>query len=154
MDAITEPAPISFSINAQYIKDLSFEGPAHPGDVISPNPPKIDVQVSAETRPLELNVFEVTLKTRATATVENKHAFLIELAYAGIISTPQGLDENALKYLLLVEVARQLFPFARNIIANATRDGGFPPLLLQPIDFNALYNQQLQGEAQAAAGNA
>ncbi|MDX1921561.1 MAG: protein-export chaperone SecB [Alphaproteobacteria bacterium] len=150
MAAITEPAPISFSINAQYIKDLSFEGPAHPGDVISPNPPKIDVQVSAETRPLELNVFEVTLKTRASATVENKHAFLIELAYAGIISTPPGLEDHALKYLLLVEVARQLFPFARNIIANATRDGGFPPLLLQPIDFNALYNQQLQHEAKTA----
>lgn len=156
MAAINEPAPISFSINAQYIKDLSFEGPAHPGDVISPNPPKIDVQVSAETRPLETNMFEVTLKTRATATVENKHAFLIELAYAGIISTPAGLDDESLKYLLLVEVARQLFPFARNIIANATRDGGFPPLLLQPIDFNALYHQQAQAAAAAAAtaGNA
>ncbi|MBY0427971.1 MAG: protein-export chaperone SecB [Alphaproteobacteria bacterium] len=137
------PAPITFSINAQYIKDLSFEGPAHPSDVISPNPPSIDVQVSAETRPLEMNVFEVVLKTRATATVENKHAFLVELAYAGIISVPPGLDEEGLKYLLLVEVARQLFPFARNIIANATRDGGFPPLLLQPIDFTALYRQQM-----------
>ncbi|NDE90755.1 MAG: protein-export chaperone SecB [Alphaproteobacteria bacterium] len=152
---MSEQAPISFSINAQYIKDLSFEGPAHPSDVISPNPPKIDVQVSAETRPLENNVFEVTLKTRATATVENKHAFLIELAYAGIISVPPGLDDESLKYLLLVEVARQLFPFSRNIIANATRDGGFPPLLLQPIDFTALYRQQMQGQGNTpTAGNA
>ena len=140
----TNAAPITFSINAQYIKDMSFEGPAHPGDVISPNPPAIDVQVSAETRPLEMNTFEVTLKTRATATVENKHAFLVELAYASIVSVPPGLDDEALKYLLLVEVTRQLFPFARNIIANATRDGGFPPLLLQPIDFTALYRQQMQ----------
>lgn len=138
-------APITFSINAQYIKDMSFEGPAHPSDVISPNPPNIDVQVSAETRPLEMNTFEVVLKTRATATVENKHAFLVELAYASIVSVPPGLDDESLKYLLLVEVTRQLFPFARNIIANATRDGGFPPLLLQPIDFTALYRQQLQG---------
>jgi preprotein translocase subunit SecB len=150
-----EPAPISFSINAQYIKDLSFEGPAHPSDVVSPNPPKIDVQVGAETRPLEGNVFEVILKTRATATVQDKHAFLIELAYAGIISVPPGLDDESLRYLLLVEVARQLFPFARNIIANTTRDGGFPPLLLQPIDFNTLYRQQLQQQAAAPiAGNA
>jgi preprotein translocase subunit SecB len=143
--------PVTFNINAQYIKDLSFEGPAHPGDVASQNPPNIDVQVSAETRPLEPNVFEVTLKTRAQATVETRHAFLVELAYAAIISVPPGLDEESLKYLLLVEATRQIFPFVRNIIANATRDGGFPPLLLQPIDFTALYRQQLQG---AAMGNA
>ena len=151
-----DTAPISFTINAQYIKDLSFEGPAHPSDVISPNPPAIDVQVSAETRPLELNTFEVTLKTRATATVEQKHAFLVELAYSAIVSVPPGLDDVGLKYLLLVEVTRQLFPFARNIIANATRDGGFPPLLLQPIDFTALYRQQQMQAASitksAAAG--
>jgi preprotein translocase subunit SecB len=148
-------APISFSINAQYIKDLSFEGPAHPADAASAQPPKIDVNVSAATRVLEGNVFEVILSTRASATIENKHAFLVELAYAGVVSAPPGIAEEALRYILLVEVPRHLFPFAREIVANATRDGGFPPLLLQPIDFHALFRmQQEQGKNAPVAGNA
>jgi preprotein translocase subunit SecB len=150
-----QQTPVSFSINAQYIRDLSFEGPAHPNDVASPNPPNINVNVSAQTRALEGNVYEVVLSTRAEAKMENKHAFLIELAYAGIVSVPPGLPEEALRFLLLVEVPRQLFPFARNIIANATRDGGFPPLLLQPIDFTALFRDQMARAAQTGpAGTA
>lgn len=147
-------APISFSINAQYIRDLSFEGPAHPADAASQNPPKIDVNVSAATRPLEGHVFEVTLSTRASATLEGRHAFLIELAYAGIVTLPPGLPDEAMRFLLLVEVPRYLFPFAREIIANATRDGGFPPLLLQPIDFSQLYRQQMKQAEGPAAGSA
>jgi|ERR1043166_6824120 preprotein translocase subunit SecB len=147
------PAPVAFSINAQYIRDLSFEGPAHPNDAAGPTPPQIEVNVSAQTRALDNNIFEVILSTRAQAKMDGKHAFLVELAYAGMVSVPPGLPDEALRYLLLVEAPRQLFPFARAIIANATREGGFPPLLLQPIDFNALYQQQMTSVAAPAAGS-
>lgn len=142
-------APVSFAINAQYVKDLSFEGPAHPSHVTPAVAPKIDVNVTAQTALLENNVFEVVIQVRAEATIDGKKAFIIELAYAGIVALPPGLDENTVRFLLLVEVPRYLFPFARNIIASCTSDGGFPPLMLQPIDFSALYLQQLQQAAQA-----
>jgi preprotein translocase subunit SecB len=152
--AASPDAPISFAINAQYIKDMSFEGPAHPADAASNEPPKIDVNISASTRGLDGQTFEVILSARAAATIKDKHAFLVELAYAGVVGVPPGLPEEALRYLLLVEVPRHLFPFAREIIASATRDGGFPPLLLQPIDFHALYRNQLQQADAPAAGTA
>ncbi len=148
------PPPINFNINAQYIKDMSFEGPAHPHDVATNEPPKIDVNVTAQTRPLDTNLFEVILNTSAHATVNEKNAFIVELAYAGIVAVPDNMPENVLRYLLLVEVPRHLFPFARNIVANATRDGGFPPLMLQPIDFSALYAEQMKQTEKPAAGNA
>ena len=148
------PAPIAYSIGAQYIKDMSFEGPAHPNDVATNEAPKIDVNVTAQTRPLDKNTFEVVLNTAAHAKIGDKNAFVVELSYAGIVSVPDGLAEDALRYILLAEVPRQIFPFARNIVANATRDGGFPPLMLQPIDFNALYAQQMKETAKPAAGNA
>lgn len=149
-----EQAPISFNINAQYIKDMSFEGPAHPHDVATTQPPKIDVNVTAQTRALEAGTFEVVLNISAHATVEGKNAFMVELAYAGIVGVPENIKETMLRYLLLVEVPRHLFPFARNIVANATRDGGFPPLMLQPIDFNALYAEQMKNAEKTPTGNA
>jgi preprotein translocase subunit SecB len=151
-----EVAAGGFAIGAQYIRDFSFEGPAHPKDVQGNDTPKIDVNVTAQTRPLEGVTYEVTLQVRAHATMAGKNAFLVELSYSCIVTTPRGLGEENLRYLLLAEVPRYLFPFAREIVANATRDGGFPPLLLQPIDFNALYQTQLQGGNQGApaAGNA
>jgi preprotein translocase subunit SecB len=144
--AATSDVPAGgFVIGAQYIRDFSFEGPAHPRDVQGNEPPKIDVNVTAQTRPLEGTTYEVTLQVRAHATIGGKNAFLTELSYACIVTTPSGVSEDSLRYLLLAEVPRYLFPFAREIVANATRDGGFPPLLLQPIDFHALYQAQLQG---------
>lgn len=149
-----QAAPINFNINAQYIKDLSFEGPAHPQDVASDQPPRIDVNVTAQTRMLDTNLFEVVLNTKAQATINDKNAFLVELAYAGIVAIPEGMPEEVLRYLLLVEVPRHLFPFARNVVANATRDGGFPPLMLQPIDFNALYAEQMKQTSAPSVGSA
>lgn len=147
-------APLSFTINAQYIKDLSFEGPAHPADVNGTHPPKIDVNVAANTRVLDDHLFEVVLNVRAQATMNDKHAFLIELAYAGLVTAPPGLNDEAIRYLMLVEAPHHLFPFARAIVANTTRDGGFPPLLLQPIDFNALFRQKQVAAQAPVAGHA
>lgn len=151
----TEPnTRIPFAIGAQYIKDFSFEGPKHPTDVVGTEQPKIDVNVTAQTRPLDKTAFEVVLHVHAQATLKEKNAFLVELAYAGIVSVGENVPEDALRYLLLAEAPRMLFPFARNIIANATRDGGFPPLMLQPIDFHALYVQQMAEASKPAAGSA
>lgn len=136
-----------FAVGAQYIRDFSFEGPAHPKDVQGEEVPKIDVNVTAHTRPLEGAVYEVTIQVRAQATMAERNAFLIELSYAGIVTVPPGLAEENVRYLLLAEVPRYLFPFAREIVANATRHGGFPPLLLQPIDFHTLYQAQMQSGA-------
>jgi preprotein translocase subunit SecB len=145
---------INFTINAQYIKDMSFEGPANPADVVTHETPNINVNVTAQTRALDKNVFEVVLNTSAQATVQGKNAFMIELSYAGVTTVPEGIPESALRYVLLAEVPRHLFPFARNIISNATRDGGFPPLMLQPIDFHALYAQQQKEADKPVAGHA
>lgn len=150
---MTQPS-YQFAIGAQYIKDLSFEGPAHPNDVAGNEPPKIDVNVTAQTRPLDRNVFEVVLNISAQATMREKNAFLVELAYAGIVNVPEGIPEEHLRYILLAEAPRMIFPFARNVIANATRDGGFPPLMMQPIDFNALYMEQIRQAATSATGQA
>jgi preprotein translocase subunit SecB len=155
----TDPAPplptTGFTVAAQYIRDMSFEGPAHPADVQVNEAPKIDVNVTANTRPLDGGAFEVALVVRAHATVAGKNAFLIELSYAGLVQTPPGMADEQLRYILLAEVPRYLFPFARGIVANATREGGFPPLLLQPIDFNALYQNQIRrAESAPAAGTA
>ncbi|HVY12248.1 MAG TPA: protein-export chaperone SecB, partial [Alphaproteobacteria bacterium] len=89
----------------------------------------------------------------AHATVAGKNAFLIELSYAGIIALPPGIAEDKLRHVLLSEAPRYLFPFARAVVANATREGGFPPLLLQPIDFDALYHDQMK-RAQSTTGTA
>ncbi|MBI3419447.1 MAG: protein-export chaperone SecB [Proteobacteria bacterium] len=149
------PPPSGFAVNAQYIRDLSFEGPAHPKDVQSNEPPKIDVNVTAQTRSIDAAMFEVSLNVRAQALVAGKNAFLVELAYAAVITPPPGLSEENLRYLTLAEVPRYLFPFARAIVANTTREGGFPPLLLQPIDFNALYQNQMRAaDISKAAGTA
>lgn len=145
-----KPTPVNFKIDAQYIKDLSFEGPAEPKDLMGTINPRINVNVSAQSRPLERTLFEVTLESNVHATVGDKTTFKIELAYAGIVTLPPGLPEGLARYILFVEVPRHLFPFARNIVANATRDGGLPPFVLQPIDFNALYADQLKPAQQAA----
>jgi preprotein translocase subunit SecB len=151
---MTQPTHIQYAIGAQYIKDLSFEGPAHPSDVAGNDAPKIDVNVTAQTRPLDEKTFEVVLNISAQATLKEKNAFIVELSYAGIVSLSDGAPEDVQRYILLAEAPRHLFPFARNIIANATRDGGFPPLMLQPIDFAALYAEQQKQAEKPTAGTA
>ncbi len=148
------PPATGFVVDAQYIRDLSFEGPAHPKDVQVNEPPKIEVNVAAQTRPLQESKYEVALTVRAQASIAGKNAFLVELAYAAIIGLPPGSTEETTRGILLAEAPRYLFPFARGIVANITREGGFPPLLLQPIDFQALYQQQKQRGELPAVGRA
>lgn len=138
------------AVHAQYIRDLSFESPSAPQIFAqAQTQPVIDMGVNVQTRPLEQNNYEVVLMIKLEAKTETATAFIAELAYAGVFGLPAMPDEQ-LKAFLLVEAPRLLFPFARNILANAVRDGGFPQVLLNPIDFAAVYQAQ-QSQMQAPA---
>ena len=144
----------SLVVNAQFVKDLSFENPRAPASLMATREqPKIDVNVSVNARNLSERTFEVTLTIRADAKSGEDPAFVTELVYAGIF-TLAGVPEDALRPTLLIECPRLLFPFARRIIADATRDGGFPPLFINPIDFVALYRNQFSLHEQQPAGQA
>ena len=136
-------------IRSQYVKDLSFENPSAPArPAEAAGTPEITINVQVEARRLDETAYEVTLQTTAKAQQDGKPVFLVELTYAGAF-TFVGIPQDAVELALLVECPRLLFPFARRIVADVTRDGGFPPLLLTPIDFLALYRGR---QAQAAQG--
>ena len=139
-------------IIGQYVKDLSFENPGAPLTLTAR--PQIDLGVDLQARQLDPERYEVELKLRVSAKVEEKTAFMLELVYAGlflIVSAPQEL----LQPILLIEGPHILFPFARRIVADVIRDGGMPPLMIEPIDFAALFRartgQPLPGEGPQAA---
>lgn len=161
-------APVApLVVNAQYVKDLSFEVPGAPHIYSTLRAaPQVAVNLDVQIKRLSEDqlVFEVTLVARVEATKPAEPAtsagmngsegpaivFLAELAYAGIL-TLNGIPENQIEPVLMVEGPRLLFPFARNILADVTRDGGFPPVLLGPIDFLALWHAR-RAQAATAAG--
>ena len=140
------------TVNLQYVKDLSFEVPGAP-EIFSTlrAQPSVQINLDVQARRLQegQDVFEVSLSVRAEATEAGaptpRVVFIAELVYAGIF-TLSGVPENAIEPVLLVECPRLLFPFARNIISDVSREGGFPPVLLQPIDFVQLW-QSRRGQA-------
>jgi preprotein translocase subunit SecB len=135
-------------LNAQYIKDLSFENPRAPQTLIQQTAqPDVEINVDVKARNLGPDVFEVVLTINATARAQGEPVFLVELAY-GCVVTIKNTPAELVPGLVLVETPRIVFPFARAIIANATRDGGFPPLMINPIDFGELLRRQ-QADAQA-----
>jgi preprotein translocase subunit SecB len=152
MSETAEQQP-QLQVNAQYIKDLSFEVPGAPGiygDLAS-QPPEISVRVDLGAEPLQKNVYEVVLQLSVEAKIKDRTAFIAELSYGGVFTL--NIPEEHVQPVLLIECPRLLFPFARNIIADATRDGGFPPMMLQPIDFVSLYRSRIEQMGQEA-GNA
>ena len=144
------PQGLPIQINTQYVKDLSFENPNAPQSLVPQNSqPNIEVNVNVQARGLGPNVYEVVLSITCTAKHETMTAFIVEVAYAGVF-TLNAVPQEHVHPLLLIECPRLLFPFARALVANATREGGFLPLLIQPIDFLDLYRRQ----AAAQGGNA
>ena len=140
------------TIGAQYIKDLSFENPQGP-EVLAKisQAPSVEIEVAADARTIQTDVYEVTLTIRGEAKADVTTVFIIELTYGGIV-TLNGIPEENVEPLLLIEGARHLFPFARSIVSNVTRDGGLPPLLINPVDFASLYaNRRAQAEDSATA---
>ncbi|MSP83637.1 MAG: protein-export chaperone SecB [Alphaproteobacteria bacterium] len=136
----------------QYVRDLSFENPRGiPPQGEGEPRPQVDVSVNVETRRANdvPNRYEVALKINAAAKRGTETAFLVELDYRGLFEIA-GFPNNLLGQVLLVECPRLLFPFARNIAADAVQDGGFPPFLIDPIDFLALYRARVAQEAPKA----
>lgn len=147
---------LPITIHAQYLKDFSFECPNSPAALLdqkqSPNI-NLDLKVNAEPMSdLKENSYEVSVAIVIKAEFANGPAFISDLTYAGLF-TIEGVPEEALEPVLMIECPRLLFPFIRAIIGNATRDGGFPPLMLNPLDFADLYRRK-NTAAQPAAGNA
>ncbi len=159
----TAPAQPPLVLNIQYTKDLSFEVPNAPAIyTVLRSAPQVNINLDVQVRKIQedAQVFEVTLAARAEATMPPANAngstdekpmvvFIADLAYSGIF-TLNGVPENQQEPILLVECPRLLFPFAREIIATSVRDGGFPPLMLDPVDFVGLYRQNLERQAAVA----
>lgn len=144
-----EPAKPGLRVLGQYIKDLSFENPGQTGAKSQPNI-DLGIDVSALPHADGNGVFEVSLKLSAKAQAGTQILFITELDYAGLFQL-EGVPQDQLEPMLLIESPRLLFPFARRIIAEVTREGGFPPLLIDPVDFVQLYQSQYQQAQQAAA---
>jgi preprotein translocase subunit SecB len=140
--------PPQLSVVAQYIKDFSFENPNAPQSLTpATTPPQIAIQINVNAKPLAENDIEVTLKLDGKAENSGNLLFRFELDFAGVFRI-QNVPQESLNAVVLIECPRLLFPFAREIIATTVRNGGFPPLLLDPVDFVGLYRQKM-GELQA-----
>ena len=139
---------------SQYVKDLSFENPNAPAVYQWQGQPQIEVQFNIGAHRLGEDVHEVDLKIEVAAKAGGNTAFAVELVFSGLFAL-RNIPEEQLQPFLLAEAPRLLFPFARRIVSDAIRDGGFPPLVLDPIDFGALYMQRAaQAQAEALGGQA
>jgi preprotein translocase subunit SecB len=143
------------AVLGQYVKDLSFENPNAPESFQAKEPPKIDVAVDLRANRMAEEVFEIDLKFSAKALQGDKTSFVAEVVYTGLFGI-KNVPEEQMEAVCLIECPRMIFPFARRVLADTTRDGGFPPLMLDPIDFVGLYQQRLaereqKGEGAAAA---
>ena len=131
---------------SQYVKDLSFENPNSPAVYQWQTQPKIEVDFNIGSSKLNDEIYEVALRIEVRATADGQTAFAVDLLYAGLIGIRNIADEGEIQAFLLAEAPRILFPFARHIIAQTVQEGGFPPLMLDPIDFHALYVSRAQQE--------
>ncbi len=145
------PAQPQIRVLGQYAKDLSFENPGAPDSLRAGGQPQIDMGIDVRARQLDEQTYEVELQLSARAQRENQPVFVTELVYAGLFQL-LNVDDVTRQPVLFIECPRLLFPFARRILADATRDGGFPPLMLEPVDFANLFRQR-QAQAQGAAEN-
>lgn len=136
-------------IISQYVKDLSVENPNAPASYQWQDAPQLDVQFNIQSVPVEGEVHEVELKITMTAKSSEGTAYIIDLSYGGLIGM-RGMAPEQMHAFIYGEAPRILFPFARRILADAVRDAGYPPVLLEPIDFNGIYLQQLAQAAQTA----
>ena len=151
-DVNAEDAP-QVAMLAQYVRDLSFENPNAPASLQNESDvkPAIDVNVNVGGRKAGDDVYEIELKLTVSSKKEDQVSFVVELSYASLFGI-RNVPEEAIGQIMLIQAPTLMFPFARRIIADAVRDGGFPPLMLDPISFEALYRQQ--AEQAAAEGGA
>lgn len=141
----------SAGVISQYVKDLSVENPNAPAVFAWQDAPQLEVQFNIAANTIQPDVHEIELKIQLNARAEAGVAYIVDLTYAGLVGV-RNLDDAQTHGFLFAEAPRILFPFARRVIADATRDAGFTPVLLEPIDFNGLYLQQLAEQAAAQQG--
>ena len=135
--------PPQLNVLAQYVKDLSFENPNAPRSLTQQQgAPKINIQINVNAKPLAQNDFEFELKIEGRAEVPSLFLFSFDLLYAGVFKI-QNVPQENVHAIVMIECPRLLFPFARAIIADAVRNGGFPPLMIDPVDFVSLYRQRM-----------
>lgn len=150
---MNEPTPSApedtaprFAMRGQYVKDLSFESPHAPMSLLKvKEAPKVDMNVDLNAQKVQDGMFELTMNISARA-VGERTMFIVDLAYAGLFEIANVPEEN-MEQLLLVDCAFLLYPYARRVVSDVTRDGGFPPLLLEPIDFLRLFVESKQRAA-------
>ena len=133
----------TFTINAQYVKDLSFENPNIPGLLTLEAEPSVEMNIDVKGSNLDNDFYEVVLTLSCKGTSGETTLFVAELSYGSLISL-NDVPEEQIQRILFVECPILMFPFARNIIADATRDGGYPPILMQPVDFQAIFDKGSQ----------
>jgi preprotein translocase subunit SecB len=149
-----EAQPPQLNVLAQYVKDLSFENPNAPRSLQpTQQQPNINIQINVNAQPLSEIDVEVSLKLEGKAEVTDTLLFSFDLDFAGVFRV-QNIPPESMQPVLMIECPRLLFPFAREIVATAVRNGGFPPLLLDPVDFVGLYQQRLAQTPPAGAPTA
>ena len=148
--AAAQDAQPQLTVVSQYIKDFSFENPNAPQSLTSRQEhPQIGIQINVGANPISDTDIEVSIKLEGKAETGGALLFRFDLEFAGVFRI-RNVPQESLNPVVLIECPRLLFPFAREIIATAVRNGGFPPLLLDPVDFVSLYRQKI-AQAQAAA---
>jgi len=137
-------------IQTHYVKDLSFENPNAPEifAIMLKSQPQVSVNMDVRSRHLTERTFEVVLNLRVGAQAGDKSAFLVDLHYGALVDVRAGVPDEEIEALLLKEGPRYIFPFARSTLADVTREGGFPPLVMNPIDFDRFYERNRQANAQ------
>jgi len=157
-DENAQSAQPSMNMLGQYIRDLSFESPGAPGSImLASGNPEFSINMDIDVRKQADEVFAVELKLGAKADRENAVLFAIELVYGGVFRI-RNVAEPQLSQLLMIECPRLIFPFARQVLASVTQQGGFPPVMMEPVDFGQFYLQKMQalnpGQPQTGNGAA
>lgn len=141
--------PPQFNVLAQYIKDFSFENPNAPRSLGNNQQPQINIQINVNVNPLAEGEFDVGLHIEGKAETPTGLLFGFDLTYGGVFRI-LNVPKESMHPMVMIECPRLLFPFAREIIANAVRNGGFPPLLIDPVDFVSLYRQKMMEQQPTA----
>ena len=152
-DAPNQPTGPMLRVLAQYTRDASFENPNAPDSLRTGlEAPKIDINIEIGRQMLEDDAVEVTLILRASASRADQTVFIAELEYAGLFAF-QGVGVEEIQPMILIECPRLLFPFARQIMADMTQNGGYPPIMLEPPDFAAMYREEMMRRAAEMPSN-
>ena len=139
----------TFNIRKIYLKDLSFESPQAPGVFQQITTPQIDINLATDSQQVEEGSYEVSIKITISAKGDDKPLFIVELDQAGIFQI-EGVVDEQLKFALGVTCPNILFPYARQVISDMTVSGGFPPLVMSPVNFELLYRQKLQSAGETS----